>query len=684
MSNRKLKESAIIRVSLELLYLTTYIKEMNTIKTMKTFCLICLCLWATLMQAQVLDRSAFELLNLDYPGLEKVKTACDAGDTFRAAEELLAYYRSRTGVSTPDLDLEHLSLSERERGWADDALEHTFYVHDGYQPPFNYGKDIDWRYWPVQDNELRWQLHRHKWFTPMGKAYRLTGDEKYAREWVLQYADWIKKNPLVEIPKALYELQDDAEGEAENVRFAWRPLEASHRLQDQINQFLLFLPSPSFTPAFLTQFLSNYHRHALHVMRNYSAEGNHLLFEAQRVLYAGAFFPEFKEAAGWRKSGIDILNREIKKQVYPDGGQYELDLHYHPACIDIFCKALRMADVNGFRSEFPQSYTDTIESMIVFYMNLCFPDYTNPCFSDAKRGSRKGDIARYKAWAKLFPDNAQIRYFATEGKEGLPPANLSKGFLDSGFFAFRNGWGKDATVMVIKAGPAGEWHSQPDNGTFELWVQGKNLFPDSGSYVYEGNEEVTRLRNWFRRTASHNTLTLDGKNLEDRVSHTKSWQPEGEVQSLVTEHESYKGLTHRRTFFFIEGSYFVIVDEALGDATGTVNLNWHLCDGKVNIDPEHLTLSSAFEGDVQVKLQCFAPRHTVLKEEEGWYSTAYRQRTERTSVSLNTPKASEPLRYITVICPYRLPKGEPKIKARFAGESRIEVSVDGQKRTLAY
>lgn len=150
--------------------------------------------------------------------------------------------------------------------------------------------------------------------------------------------------------------------------------------------------------------------------------------------------------------------------------------------------------------------------------------------------------------------------------------------------------------MVIKAGPAGEWHSQPDNGTFELWVQGKNLFPDSGSYVYEGNEEVTRLRNWFRRTASHNTLTLDGKNLEDRVSHTKSWQPEGEVQSLVTEHESYKGLTHRRTFFFIEGSYFVIVDEALGDATGTVNLNWHLCDGKVNIDPEHLTLFVCFRG----------------------------------------------------------------------------------------
>ena len=194
------------------------------------------------MQAQSLDKSVFELLDLSRPGLEKVKAAYIDGDADRAAKELLTYYRSRTGISIPDLDLNHLSLSKREQQWADEALEHTFYVHDGYQPSFNYGKDIDWRYWPVKDNELRWQLHRHKWFTPMGKAYRLTKDEKYAEEWALQFADWIRKNPLVEIPKDLYEMQDEATDEAENVRFAWRPLEASHRLADQINQFVLFLP----------------------------------------------------------------------------------------------------------------------------------------------------------------------------------------------------------------------------------------------------------------------------------------------------------------------------------------------------------------------------------------------------------------------------------------------------------
>ena len=63
----------------------------------------------------------------------------------------------------------------------------------------------------------------------------------------------------------------------------------------------------------------NYHKHAVHILGNYSDQGNHLLFEAQRMIYAGAFFPEFKDAPAWRKSGIDILNREIHVQVYEDG-----------------------------------------------------------------------------------------------------------------------------------------------------------------------------------------------------------------------------------------------------------------------------------------------------------------------------------------------------------------------------
>ncbi|MEG2077014.1 MAG: heparinase II/III family protein, partial [Victivallaceae bacterium] len=134
------------------------------------------------LMSQELRNEVFSLLNLDQPGLEKVKSLHDAGNDKEAAAALLDYYRNRTHINHPDVDLNNISISEKEQKWADDAMEHTFFVHKGYQPSYNYGKDINWQYWPVEDNELRWQLHRHKWFSPMGKAYRTSGNEKYAKE----------------------------------------------------------------------------------------------------------------------------------------------------------------------------------------------------------------------------------------------------------------------------------------------------------------------------------------------------------------------------------------------------------------------------------------------------------------------------------------------------------------------
>ncbi len=662
-------------------------------KTIKFIALLFVACFVSNVNAQELKTEVFSLLNLDYPGLEQVKALHQQGKDAEAAQALLDYYKARTNVKTPDLDLNNIKISKQEQKWADDGMEHTFFVHKGYQPSYNYGKDINWQYWPVQDNELRWQLHRHKWFTPMGKAYRVSGDEKYAKEWAAQYMDWITKNPLTPMSKEEYELVSAGEvkGNAENVRFAWRPLEVSNRLQDQTNQFSLFLPSASFTPEFLTEFLTNYHKHAVHILGNYSDQGNHLLFEAQRMIYAGAFFPEFKDAPMWRKSGINILNREVGVQVYQDGGQFELDPHYHLAAINIFCKALRMADVNGFRNEFPQEYMDTIENMIVFYMNICFPDFTNPCFSDAKLGEMKEEQRNYKDWTKLFPKNKQIQYFASNGKKGQKPENLSKGFLKSGFFTLRNSWDKDGTVMVVKAGPKAFWHCQPDNGTFELWFNGKNLFPDSGAYVYAGNGEVMKLRNWFRQTAVHNTLTLDNKNLETTESVTKKWQPDGKVQILVTENPSYEGLKHRRSVFFVDNTYYVIVDEAVGDAKGKVGLHYQLCEGNVNVDPKTMTLTSDFEGNSNVKLQCFTPKSTTLDQEEGWRSTAYRKRVERTAVAFNTEKNNdEAVRYITIIYPTEDASKAPKLEASFKNKKfdenglEVEVKVGGKKQTLKY
>ena len=588
---------------------------------------------------------------------------------------LLDYYKQRTNVKHPEVDLNKVKISKEEQKWADDGLKHIFFVHKGYQPSYFYGDDINWEFWPVQDNELRWQLHRHKWWSPMGKAFRVSGDEKYAKEWTMEYIDWIKKNPLVAATKESKKSMSSGElSSLENVRFAWRPLEVSNRLQDQTNQFMYFLSSKYFTPEFLSEFLLNYYRHAEHIMGNYSDQGNHLLFEAQRMIYAGTFFPEFKDAEKWRKSGINILNAEIKKQVYDDGFHFELDPHYHLAAINIFYKAIEIASVNGFRNEFPATYLQTVEKMIMATMNLSFPNYQNPCFSDAKLDYKPEMIGNYKNWSKVFPENKQILYMATDGKKGELPNYLSHRLANSGFYMLRNGWKEDATVMLLKAGPPAEWHNQPDNGTFELYIKGRNFFPDAGSYVYGGSDEVLKERDWFRQTMVHKTLTVDNANIETMDTKCLLWDINSNVEKLVIENPSYTDLKHRRTVFFVDKTFFVIVDEASGDANGNVAVHYQLSEGKVTTDKTNLSVQTLYDDNNNVIVKGFGAKGTSLVEEEGWVSCAYRQKNERPAFAYQLTKTSkEPVRFITVIYPFG--NQVPKIDASFSEKSMQEKSV---------
>ncbi len=635
------------------------------------------------------EKSLYDLLNLDYPGLKAVKKAVAKGDIATADQELLKYFRNRKKVSIYGLDMENITLSQEEQMMADQSLEHKFYAHKGYQPSYFYGDDIDWRYWPVKDNELRWQLHRHYWFIPLAKAYHLTRDEKYVDAWIEHYTDWIAKNPIdgVERLKADGASAEEIAAEKENFRFAWRPMEAGRRLQDQLTEFELMISSPRFTADFLNLFLRMFHQHADYVLHRYSEKGNHLLFEAQRMLFAGIYFPEFRDARAWRESGIEILNREIGVQVYPDGMQFELDFGYHIAAIDIFLKALGMAHVNGMEKEFPASYISTVEKMTIVTYNLLFPDNTNPMFGDTKQHNRSTLKRQFAAWSKVFPANSQLPWVASDKKEGVMPYYTSQAFENSGFYVLRNGWDKNATVAIVKAGPPAFWHNQPDNGTFEYWHRDRNFFPDSGSYVYGGDEEVLQQRNWFRQTRVHNTLTLDNRNLEKTESKLLLWKDKGGQTVCVTENPSYKGLTHRRAMFFMENGVLVIADQASGPAEGTIGVHFNLCPGEVRYDESGLRTLFEKGSNIRIRTLCDAPM--TITPEEGWVSKAYRKKEKRPAYAAEARKATDESRlFITVIAPVAKDTTD---KIEIAAPQQITdrslhftVNVDGQKYELGY
>ena len=233
--------------------------------------------------------------------------------------------------------------------------------------------------------------------------------------------------------------------------------------------------------------------------------------------------------------------------------------------------------------------------------------------------------------------------------------------------------------MVLKAGPQGFWHCQPDNGTFELWHRGRNFFPDSGSYVYAGDKEVTDQRNWFRQTRVHNTLTLGGRNLEHTDSKCVRWETDGATDILTVENPSYEGLTHRRTVWFVDRRFFVIADEAFGAAQGEVALHYNLVECDPAEDFAAHSAATRFDDGNNLLLKVFGAER--MERREGWVSRTYRQRAERPAYTFTVQKRPEkPVRLVTVLLPAE-DAAVQRVKAVWHGD-RLQVKINREKYNL--
>src|SRR5271157_5303089 len=152
-------------------------------------------LWAQTMT----DDDLFRELDLSRPGLEAVSTALRSGSRAAGRHALAEYYRHRT---TPSY---YIAPGEKanpkparpDTARAERALRHEF-ESIGY--PHTFGEVIDWHFDKTAEpgspyapnNEWTWQLNRHAEWLAFSRAYRDTGDEKYAREFVAELTGWVK------------------------------------------------------------------------------------------------------------------------------------------------------------------------------------------------------------------------------------------------------------------------------------------------------------------------------------------------------------------------------------------------------------------------------------------------------------------------------------------------------------
>lgn len=77
--------------------------------------------------------------------------------------------------------------------------------------------------------------------------------------------------------------------------------------------------------------------------------GNWLMSELKGLAYAGILFPELKNATLWRETALELLDNQLRVQIYPDGMQYELAPGYHGVVLDVALGIVTLAELNGIQ-----------------------------------------------------------------------------------------------------------------------------------------------------------------------------------------------------------------------------------------------------------------------------------------------------------------------------------------------
>jgi hypothetical protein len=133
---------------------------------------------------------------------------------------------------------------------------------------------------------------------------------------------------------------------------------------------------------------------------------------------------------------------------------------------------------------------------------------------------------------RLLRDSLEALLF---GADKLPAAGLngqpSIHLPDSGYAILRSpprGRSDAATqrYLLLKHGPHGGVHGHPDKLSVSLFAHGCRLSPDLGAPGYG----LKLYESWYRQTASHNTVTLDGHSQPPTTGRMLRFDGEGELQ----------------------------------------------------------------------------------------------------------------------------------------------------------
>jgi hypothetical protein len=426
--------------------------------------------------------------------------------------------------------------------------------------PLEYGKTMDFRNPALAGNvDYVWELNRHQHLVTLAKAYYLTGEERFAKECVEQISSWTESNPYL-------------------MGINWNScLGVGIRLISWLWVAYFIRGSRYQDETFWARYLTSVWQQADFIQDNYAAHSsanNHLIGEATGVFLVSLCFPQFAEAGKWKQASFQIISEEICRQTFSDGVNQEQTTAYQTFSMALFL----LAALTGKRAgvEFSAECWERFKAACEFLAASMDCSGHVPNLGDSTDGravllDETEEFPPVKSLLAIGGDHFKSNPFMTRaggfpetafwllGKEaerrfrGLEekPAECSRAFPEGGYYILRRGTTpEDEMVLVFDCGPLGYLsvaaHGHADALSFTLSACGKRFFIDPGTYIYFVEQE---WRNYFRGTAAHNTLRIDGQDqaliggnffwIDHYDTKVEKWESNSEWDYVQGTHTGY-------------------------------------------------------------------------------------------------------------------------------------------------
>jgi hypothetical protein len=456
----------------------------------------------------------------------------------------------------------------------------------------------------VGDPKITWELNRHQHLVILAKAFRLTGERRFAEELFAQWYSWQEQNPYPIGINWASSLEVAFRG------LSWLWVASLLEGTDVV---------PANFPSDMAHALSTAGHHIERYLSTYTSPNTHLLGEAVGMFFIGTLCPTLPRARHWQQKGWQIILEEARNQVRPDGFHFEQSTYYHVYALDLFVHARLLAARNGVA--IPDWLDDTLLRMMNVLRTLgqagaapAFGDDDGGRVFDSNRNRREHFFDPLAIGAVAFGRSDFKQTARTPTEEALwllgpdaagrfdsipdePTPMRSVALADSGAYVMVNSRGEQ---LVIDAGPQGTHtagHGHADALSIHLSADGREILSDPGTFQYSGEG-----RRQFRSTAAHNTLQVDGFDQADPktpfswgplpTTKVERWITGREFDVFCASHDGYKRLQdpviHHRWVINFKTGVWLVRDALQGMDEHDIDIAWHLPPGASPDNPGNI------------------------------------------------------------------------------------------------